>query len=58
MPSGIDDYQDLMEQSMYMIPNSKRYYGFFGKLNTAENRSFKDPDNTQRNSNYNYGRQR
>lgn len=38
MPTGVDDYQDLMEQSMYMIPRNKDYYGFFGRLNTADNR--------------------
>jgi hypothetical protein len=56
MPSGIDDYQDLMEQSMYMIPNLKRYYGFFGKLNTSENRTFKDPDGRTQNRGIRYNR--
>lgn len=48
MPSGIDQHQNLAEQSRYMIPRLNRYYSFFGKLGTQENRVFKDPRNTQR----------
>lgn len=44
MPKTIDDYQDLLEQSHYLIPNHRRYYGFFGNLNQYENRSFANPD--------------
>ena len=44
MPWGTDEYEDLMEGSNYLIPKRKRYYGFFGKLGQAENRSFNDPD--------------
>jgi len=43
MPTGVDQYQNLMEQSNYLIPNHNRYYGFFGKLGTAENRIFNGP---------------
>lgn len=39
MPTGVDDYQDLMDQSLYMIPRHKAYYGFFGRLNTPEDRT-------------------
>jgi hypothetical protein len=46
MPWGVDDYQDLMEQSNYLIPRHNRYYGFFGKLGKAEHRPFNDPNNT------------
>lgn len=45
MPQGVDDYQDLMEQSNYLIPRRDRYYGFFGKLNTKESRRFNDSNN-------------
>ena len=38
MPRGLDDHQDLMEQSLYLIPRQKSYYGFFGKLNYPERR--------------------
>lgn len=48
MPYGIDDYQDLMEQSMYLIPRLNRYYGFFGNLNQKESRKFNNPDNRNR----------
>jgi hypothetical protein len=33
MPKSIDDYQDLLEQSHHIIPNHKKYYGYFGNLN-------------------------
>ena len=48
MPWGTDEYQNLMEQSNYLIPNQKRYYGFFGKLGRAENRVFNDPNFTNK----------
>jgi hypothetical protein len=43
MPKGVDQHQNLMEQSRYMLPRLKRYYGFFGKLGTKENRPFNQP---------------
>lgn len=48
MPFGTDDYEDLMEQSNYLIPRRKRYYGFFGKLGKAEDRTFNDPNLTNK----------
>lgn len=36
MPSTVDDMQDLMEQSTYLIPRRRDYYSFFGKLTEAE----------------------
>lgn len=53
MPKSIDDFQDLLEQSHYLIPRQKRYYGFFGNLNKAEDRRFNDPDYRNR---YRHGR--
>lgn len=44
MPKSIDQYQNLLEESHYLIPRLKRYYGFFGKLGRAEDRLFNDPD--------------
>ncbi len=44
MPKGIDDYQDLMEQSNYLIPRRNRYYGYFGNLSKKEQRPFNNPD--------------
>lgn len=48
MPFGIDQYEDLMEQSNYVLPRNKRYYGFFGKLGKMENRTFNDPNHTNK----------
>lgn len=48
MPTGVDQYQNLMEQSKYLIPRQNRYYGFFGKLGRAEDRPFNDPNQTNR----------
>jgi hypothetical protein len=48
MPWGVDDYQDLMDQSNYLIPRNKRYFGFFGKLGKPEDRIFNDPDFTNK----------
>ncbi len=45
MPKTIDDYQDLLEQSHYLIPRLNKYYGFFGNLNTQEIRVFNKPEN-------------
>lgn len=56
MPKSIDDLQDLLEQTHYLIPRRRRYYGFFGNLNQAEKRRFNDPDNRKKLTYYN-GRQ-
>ena len=48
MPTGVDQYQNLMEQSKYLIPRQNRYYGFFGKLGRPEDRPFNDPNKTNR----------
>ena len=45
MPWGTDEYQNLADQSNYLLPKRNRYYGFFGKLGTAEDRRFNDPGN-------------
>lgn len=41
MPQTLDDYQDLLEQSVYLIPNHKQYYSNFGQLNQKENLVYK-----------------
>lgn len=33
MPKSLDEYQNLLEQTHYLIPNHKRYYGYFGNNN-------------------------
>lgn len=48
MPSGVDQHQNLMEQSKYLLPRQNRYYGFFGKLGRPEDRPFNDPNQTTR----------
>lgn len=32
MPKGIDQHQNMLEQTFYLIPNHRKYYGFFGKI--------------------------
>jgi len=60
MPFGTDQYQNLMEQSKYLLPRQNRYYGFFGKLGTMEERPFNNPDgrNRFRNLSGNFGYRR
>lgn len=40
MPKSIDDFQDLLEQTHYLIPNHKKYYGFFGNLGKSQQLKF------------------
>lgn len=40
MPKSIDDFQDLLEQTHYLIPNHKKYYGFFGNLGKSQQLGF------------------
>lgn len=42
MPKTLDQYQNLLEQSHHLIPNHRRYYGFFGNLGKAEHRDFQN----------------
>jgi len=42
MPQTIDEWENLMQQRNYMMPQTNRYYGFFGKLSTKENRNLMD----------------
>ena len=43
MPKTIDQFQNLLEQSHYLIPRHKRYYGYFGNLGKEESRKFNNP---------------
>lgn len=45
MPKGIDQWQNIMEQRHYMLPNMRNYYSFFGKMSRPEGRKWNDPDN-------------
>ncbi len=55
MPQGIDEYQNIMENSLYLIPRSRMYYGYFGKLGREENRLFNNPDMRRKYSFNRYG---
>ena len=56
MPQGVDDYQDILEESMYLIPRHRKYYGYFGKLGREENRMFNNPDRRRKFTQTRYGR--
>ncbi|MGL6105518.1 MAG: hypothetical protein ACRC0V_11905 [Fusobacteriaceae bacterium] len=32
MPKSLDDYQDLLDQSIQLVPRFKKYYSYFGKI--------------------------
>jgi hypothetical protein len=40
MPKTLDQYQNMLEQTHYLIPNHKRYYEYFGNLNKNQSRNF------------------
>lgn len=44
MPQTIDEYQNLLEEQFYMLPNQDKYYQFFGNLGTKEHSTYSDPD--------------
>lgn len=48
MPSGAAQYQNLANQSRYLLPRNNKFYGYFGNLGHLENRLFVDPDNRNR----------
>jgi len=48
MPKGLDQYQNMLDQSQYLIPQMHKYSQFFRDLSSPENRKFNDPD--QRNN--------
>lgn len=56
MPKGIDQFQNLLEQSHQLIPRHRKYYGYFGNIGREEDRKFNDPDGRTRPANY-YGRE-
>jgi hypothetical protein len=45
MPKGIDQHQNLLDQSQYLIPRMHMANQFFKDLGRPENRIFNDPDN-------------
>ena len=39
MPQTIDEWENLVRQRNYIMPQTNRYYGFFGRLAHTENRN-------------------
>lgn len=55
MPKGIDQFENMLDQSQYLLPRRFRYNQFFKDLSRTESRKFNDPDNrnhTGRNSSF------
>ena len=48
MPKSIDEFQNLLDQTHYLIPRQGRYYGYFGNLGREESRRFNDPNRRNR----------
>lgn len=44
MPKGLDQYQNMLDTSQYLLPRMHRYNQFFSGLSTMENRVYNDPD--------------
>jgi hypothetical protein len=55
MPHGIDQFQNMLDQSQYLIPRMFRYNQFFKDLSRPEGRKFNDPDHRNNNSLNNTG---
>jgi len=47
MPKTLDEYQNLLEQTHYLIPDHKKYYGFFGNLGKNKVRNFQTLNRTR-----------
>ena len=37
---GVDEHQNFLDQRQYLMPQKKRYFGYFGNLNRPENVGF------------------
>jgi hypothetical protein len=40
MPKTLDQFQNLLEQTHYLIPDHKKYYNYFGNLGKNQQRNF------------------
>lgn len=47
-PFGVDDFEDIKNQSNYMLPRQRLYDNYFGNLSHKENRAFANPQSNQR----------
>lgn len=45
MPRGIDQHQNMLDASQYLLPRNFRYNQFFMDLSRPEYRKYNDPDN-------------
>ena len=50
MPSGIDQYQNMLDASQYLLPRMFRYNQFFMDMSRPEGRKFNDPDGRNNNN--------
>jgi hypothetical protein len=46
MPKTLDEHQNLLEQTHYLIPDHKKYYGFFGNLGKSRRMNFQNLNTT------------
>ena len=44
MPNGIDQFQNMLDQSQYLLPRMFRYNQFFKDMSRPESRKYNDPD--------------
>jgi hypothetical protein len=44
MPRGIDQFQNMLDTSQYLLPRNFRYNQFFKDLSRPEGRNYNDPD--------------
>ena len=47
MPKTLDQFQNMLEQTHYLIPNHKRYYSYFGNLGKSQERQFSGLNRTR-----------
>lgn len=50
-PFGVDEHQNMLEQRYQLIPNRRRYYGYFGNLSRPEPQQYRN----RMNNGNNYG---
>lgn len=53
MPRGLDQFENMLEQSQYVFPRMHRYHQFYSDMSRLEDRVFNDPDGRNQ---HNYGR--
>ena len=56
MPSTVDEYENILQQTHRLIPRHCVYYDYFGSLNKKENRNFANNKNSYYSRGFRYGR--